>query len=805
MRRAAGLVLAVALLAAGAWLVRLFVEDSGPKELSTRVAEKPRVASGGEISGALAGTAVVEQIPAKSVGAEPPQPPGDFPIATDRDGEAVWLSGTNDPTILRELVRWKPGTGSAERYRLSEPSLVFAPGSGHSVAVTPFGLLILGGKFFVAGQWLDDGRRLVLLDAKKNQVMVGQLHVGRERPYFLVLRDKSVIVASGVKISTNAVERIFSRDGELKVEPLPDLPGEFRRGVSLVELSDGRVMALGGSTSQYVGYEPMLADTFILDLAAKKWSAGPRMMEARTNATATLLPDGRVLVAGGWAGKHTWNDTATRSTELLSPSGDRFSAGAELVIGVAGHQAMWVPGQRDKQLLVAGGFLRGWSGNNSVQAYDVDKSEWRSIGECASDFKTGDVAVVPFSLGGGASLWCKHGGEPGGPWSLVSLRIPTPGAEKSQRIDAEAGIALKRQGLAFLSPQGNSPGLAVGGAATFGAQSAAVDAVWSDGRMQSMASLAHARTNAQVFRLQDGSILVTGGVSGDRTQRTERVPPAELLPLPAGAAPENARWTALDMSLEDGAILGQLGDGSLIALEPGGDVERWVVTGAAEGRPAVQRTSFPSLNRGRKPSRGEDGTTLVVKALSDGRIVVAGGDEQPHRIAVLHEDALKPDAPDQFVGIGDYGPGKTHEIYDPAAKVWRESAPSRGAGGRAAVLDDGRVVKWGSVTAAPAGAKSADQQAAEVRGILEISSADGKSWRELEGPETIHMVERRPFTIEGELFLSGHQVVQWFDAANRRWLTIWSAPGNNTLLHLGRIVVRDLPGGKRVVLPVAGL
>ena len=114
-------------------------------------------------------------------------------------------------------------------------------------------------------------------------------------------------------------------------------------------------------------------------------------------------------------------------------------------------------------------------------------------------------------------------------------------------------------------------------------------------------------------------------------------------------------------------------------------------------------------------------------------------------------------------------------------------------------------MKWGSVTAAPAGAKSGDQQAAEVRGILEISSADGKSWRELEGPETIHMVERRPFTIEGELFLSGHQVVQWFDAANRRWLTIWSAPGNNTRLHLGRIVVRDLPGGKRVVLPVAGL
>ncbi len=773
------------------------------------------------VTAAPAGSvAAIGQTPAASTGGEPPRPPEEFPIAMDHDGEALWLSRNTNRANLTLLLRWKPTTGDIEEYHFSEPTLSFAPDSEHSVAATSFGLLILGGRFVVAGQWQRDPTRVVLLDVK-NRGVISHLQVGRERPRLLVLRDKSVLVLGGIaayvgekKTFTNAVERISLvtglsslLTGALKIERLPDLPGEVRRGVSFVELSDGRVMALGGSTSPYVGNEPMTADTYILDPEAKTWRTGPKMVESRTNATATLLPDGSVLVAGGWTPKHTWQDVPTRSTERWDPRSDRFSTGAQLVIGVAGHQAMWVPGQQDKQLLVAGGFLRGWGGNNSVQAYDVDRSEWRSIGECASDFKTGDVAAVPFSLGGRASLWCKHGGDPGGPWSLASLRIPTPGAEKSQRIDAEAGIALQRQGLAFLSPQRNSPGLAVGGAADFGAQSAAVDAIWSDGRMQSMPSLIHARANAQVFRLQDGSFLVTGGVSGDRTRRTERVEPPELLPLPAGAAPESARWTALDMGLEDDAILGQLGDGSLIALKPGGDIERLVVTGAAEGRPAVQRTSFPSLNRGRKPSRAEDGTTLVVKASSDGRTVVAGGDVQPHRIAVLDENAMKPDAPDQFVGIGDYGPGKTHEIYDPAAKVWRESAPSHGAGSRAAVLDDGRVVKWGSVTAAPGDAKSADQQAAGVRGILEISSADGKSWRELEGPETIHMVERpvRPFTIEGELFLSGHQVVQWFDAANRRWLTIWSAPGNDTRRHLGRIVIRDLPSGKRVVLPVAGL
>ncbi len=48
-------------------------------------------------------------------------------------------------------------------------------------------------------------------------------------------------------------------------------------------------------------------------------------------------------------------------------------------------------------------------------------------------------------------------------------------------------------------------------------------------------------------------------------------------------------------------------------------------------------------------------------------------------------------------------------------------------------------------------------------------------------------------------------MVQWFNTADRRWVTLWEAPERDWRDHLGRIIFRDLPGGKRVVLPVAGL
>jgi uncharacterized repeat protein (TIGR01451 family) len=60
-------------------------------------------------------------------------------------------------------------------------------------------------------------------------------------------------------------------------------------------LPDGRVFVAGGHITAYVG----IPDTTIFDPATETWTAGPDMSQARWYPTTTSLPDGRVLIVSG--------------------------------------------------------------------------------------------------------------------------------------------------------------------------------------------------------------------------------------------------------------------------------------------------------------------------------------------------------------------------------------------------------------------------------------------------------------------------------------------------------------------------
>jgi hypothetical protein len=72
------------------------------------------------------------------------------------------------------------------------------------------------------------------------------------------------------------------------------------------------------------------------------------MSTARSNHTATLLADGRVLVAGGYNGAYL------SSAELYDPATDSWSAAAPMSTAREYHTATLLPGG---QVLVAGGGL----------------------------------------------------------------------------------------------------------------------------------------------------------------------------------------------------------------------------------------------------------------------------------------------------------------------------------------------------------------------------------------------------------------------------------------------------------------
>lgn len=65
--------------------------------------------------------------------------------------------------------------------------------------------------------------------------------------------------------------------------------------VGQVTLADGRALLVGGHVDAYVG----LTDSAIFDPSTSSWTRGKDMARARWYPTATVLPDGRVLVVSG--------------------------------------------------------------------------------------------------------------------------------------------------------------------------------------------------------------------------------------------------------------------------------------------------------------------------------------------------------------------------------------------------------------------------------------------------------------------------------------------------------------------------
>ena len=114
-----------------------------------------------------------------------------------------------------------------------------------------------------------------------------------------------------------------------------------RCGHTATTLLDGRVLIVGEGSSAEI-YNP----------ATGRFVPTGSMVLPRSHQTATLLPDGRVLVAGG-TGTGAYNDKAPTSAELYDPKTGRFTlTGSMATPRWSGHTATLLA---DGRVLVAGG------------------------------------------------------------------------------------------------------------------------------------------------------------------------------------------------------------------------------------------------------------------------------------------------------------------------------------------------------------------------------------------------------------------------------------------------------------------
>jgi hypothetical protein len=95
------------------------------------------------------------------------------------------------------------------------------------------------------------------------------------------------------------------------------------------------------------------------------------MLEPRSGQTATLLPDGKVLIAGGMRR----NQDFYKSAEIYDPATGKFQPTGAMSIGRVGHIAVLL---RSGKVLVAGGWV-GYGGTDSAELYDPASGKFTTI------------------------------------------------------------------------------------------------------------------------------------------------------------------------------------------------------------------------------------------------------------------------------------------------------------------------------------------------------------------------------------------------------------------------------------------
>ena len=121
---------------------------------------------------------------------------------------------------------------------------------------------------------------------------------------------------------------------------------------------------------------------------------GPPMLEPRSGHSATLLPDGKVLIAGGMRR----NQVFYKSCELYDPATGKFERAGEMSLARVGQVAVLLSSGK---VLIAGGWV-GAGATDAAELYDpasrrftaIAKMTWQRGNPSATLLSNGDVLIA---------------------------------------------------------------------------------------------------------------------------------------------------------------------------------------------------------------------------------------------------------------------------------------------------------------------------------------------------------------------------------------------------------------------------
>lgn len=360
---------------------------------------QPQVGTPGLTPGASASPSRPLATPPPTPTPPPPPPPKQTgPIGDGRqihtstrldDGRVLIVGGyDNEDRALASAALYDPGTNTFR----PTGALVEARGYHTATLLSDGHVLISGGG---PPSWLGSFTGITgpflasaeLYDPTTGTFTpTGSMATPRESHTATLLADGRVLITGGADFQAHAVasaELYDPRTGRFSPTGSMTTARAFHTATLL---ADGRVLVAGGSPAAW-GTNAHLASAEIYDPKTGTFTSTGSMTAGRDFNTATLLADGRVLLAGGSTGTNVDDPSLTKddvaSAEIYDPRTGTFAPTGSMLDGRGYHSATLLS---DGRVLVVGG---GGDYTNrsflaSAELYDPTKGTFTATGPLAA-------------------------------------------------------------------------------------------------------------------------------------------------------------------------------------------------------------------------------------------------------------------------------------------------------------------------------------------------------------------------------------------------------------------------------------
>ena len=305
---------------------------------------------------------------------------------------------------------------------------------------------------------------------------------------------------------------------------LSDTMNDSRAFHNGVQLQDGRFMVIGGNQGPYGSagnyYTKILNTCEIYDPATGTWSNTANMLTHRAGANALVLPDGRVIVAGGSEGNASHNladisdllGTAMKTTEIYNPATNSWSWGPNMSEPKAGAMSVVL---NDGRWMIAGGITHTTifgldipDFSNNISIYNPTTNSFSNAGTMKDKRALGAMTVM-----GNGKVFIAGGG--GGDILNIGPIRKTEVYNPSNNSTTRKSDLSKDSAFGVAVTLANGTAMVIGGANGSLDDPAPINNCWvyndATGTLSAAASMPESHAGGVVLTAKDGTVFISGG------------------------------------------------------------------------------------------------------------------------------------------------------------------------------------------------------------------------------------------------------------------------------------------------------